>query len=52
MKMKTVMFKDVLMQCHTKSNEEQMQMLENEFDAWRGRYDQVDDILVMGIRIG
>ena len=52
LKMKTVMFKDVLMQCHTKSNEEQMQMLENEFDAWRGRYDQVDDILVMGIRIG
>lgn len=52
LKMKAAMFKEVLMQCCMKSNKEQIQMLENEFDKWRGRYDQVDDILVIGVRIG
>ena len=51
LKMKTNQFKSVLMQCHLKSNEEQVAILDKEWNAWRSHYDQIDDVLVMGIRI-
>jgi hypothetical protein len=31
--------------------EEQRLALENRFDAWRGELEQVDDVLVIGVRI-
>jgi hypothetical protein len=30
---------------------EQMFYLENEFDNWRSNHDQIDDVLIAGIRI-
>lgn len=51
LKMKSTKFKETLLDCCLKSNEEQIAILERDFESWRGRYDQIDDILVMGIRI-
>ena len=51
LKMKTQKFKEILLNCCYKSNEEQISILENEFSNWRGKHSQVDDILVMGIQI-
>lgn len=51
LKMKTKKFKEILLQCTLKSNEEQMKILENEFIAWKGSYEQVDDMLILGIQI-
>ncbi len=51
LKMKTTKFKEILQKCCQKSNETQIMILETEFNAWRGSYDQVDDILVLGIQI-
>ena len=50
-KMKSHKFKEVLLTCSHKSNSEQMEILETQFQKWKGKYEQVDDILVMGIQI-
>ena len=50
-KMKSHKFKEVLLTCSHKSNNEQMEILETQFQKWKGKYEQVDDILVMGIQI-
>ena len=50
-KYKSQRFRDFLMQIHNKSVEEQKSLLENEIETWKGSYEQIDDILVMGIRI-
>lgn len=52
LKMKAKNFKEILQKCCYKSSEEQIEILDNEFLAWKGKYEQVDDILVMGIQIG
>jgi serine phosphatase RsbU (regulator of sigma subunit) len=44
-------FKNLLLQIHKKPMEEQKSILENSMDEWMSAYKQVDDILVMGIRI-
>lgn len=51
LKMKTKKFKEILSQCALKSNEEQTKILENEFENWKGSFEQVDDILILGIQI-
>lgn len=51
LKMKTKKFKEILSRCALKSNEEQTNILEEEFLSWKGTYEQVDDILVLGIQI-
>ncbi len=43
--------KDMLMQIHNKPMEEQKSILENSIVQWMSQYKQVDDILVMGIRM-
>ena len=52
LKMKTQKFKEILLSCCHKSNNEQIEILESEFANWKGKHAQVDDILVMGIQIG
>ena len=52
LKMKTQKFKEILLNCCHKSNNEQIEILESEFANWKGKHAQVDDILVMGIQIG
>ncbi|HRX30608.1 MAG: SpoIIE family protein phosphatase [Bacteroidales bacterium] len=44
-------FKELLVNISSKSMEEQQAILEDTIDKWMGGNDQVDDILVMGIRI-
>jgi len=47
---KSKKFKQLLIDMHQKSMVIQKQILENEFEAWRSDYDQIDDIMVMGIQ--
>jgi serine phosphatase RsbU (regulator of sigma subunit)/Tfp pilus assembly protein PilF len=44
-------FREVLLEIHLKSMEEQLSLLEQCFIDWKGEYDQLDDILVMGIKV-
>ena len=57
-KFMTLRFRDLLQSMHQKSMPEQQQFLEDTLNEWmvhpersKGRYDQIDDILVMGIRL-
>ena len=43
-------FKRYLEKIFEKSLEEQMESLRDEFDRWRGKREQIDDILIMGIK--
>lgn len=51
LKMKASRFKQILLQCCQLSANEQIDTLETEFNNWRGSSDQVDDILIIGIKI-
>ncbi len=44
-------FQDLLLQYHKKPMEEQKVLLNDYFENWRGEHVQVDDVLVMGIKI-
>ena len=44
-------FKKLLLDIHKKSFKEQKEILNNELINWSGNYDQLDDILVIGIKI-
>ncbi len=50
-KFKTKPFKRLFMQTHQKPMHEQWLMLEETIESWKGSLDQVDDIMVIGIRI-
>jgi serine phosphatase RsbU (regulator of sigma subunit) len=50
-KFMTKNFKDLLMKIFEKPMDEQRNILDKAIDDWRGNLPQVDDILVMGIRI-
>jgi len=43
-------FKELLMAIHKSPMEEQKQILDDTLEAWRGENEQVDDIVVMGIK--
>lgn len=42
---------DLLIKIHTRPAEEQRIVLDNEFEAWRGHLEQIDDVCVIGVRI-
>lgn len=44
-------FKDLLLKNKSKSIEQQGEILDETFEAWRGKLEQVDDICVIGIKI-
>jgi serine phosphatase RsbU (regulator of sigma subunit)/ligand-binding sensor domain-containing protein len=44
-------FKQVLVKIHKLPMEEQLKILNDEFDKWRGDFEQVDDICIIGIRL-
>lgn len=50
-KFKTSRFRDVLTQIATQQIHHQKRELETVFDSWRGQFEQVDDICVVGIRV-
>jgi serine phosphatase RsbU (regulator of sigma subunit) len=50
-KYKSQKFRDFLVSIHQKSMEDQKKMLNDEIENWKGKISQIDDILVMGIKI-
>ncbi len=44
-------FRELLLEIHQESMEQQQHLLDQHFLEWKGGYDQLDDILVMGIRV-
>jgi len=44
-------FEELLLEVHTKPMETQKEILMTRFLEWKGNDDQIDDILVMGVRI-
>lgn len=44
-------FRDSLMSVHNKSMKEQHDLLKHQIESWQGPYEQLDDILVIGVRI-
>ena len=50
-KLKSVGFKKILMDIHKLPVSEQEQELDKRFKEWKGRYEQIDDVIVVGIRI-
>ncbi len=50
-KFKLLPFKEMLLKIKDQSMDEQKRMLEEQFYAWKGDSEQIDDVLVMGIKI-
>jgi serine phosphatase RsbU (regulator of sigma subunit)/tetratricopeptide (TPR) repeat protein len=50
-KYKSANFKKLLLSVQSKEMEAQREVLEQEFDRWRGPFEQIDDISVLGVRI-
>jgi len=48
---KSKYFKELLLNNHKKNLEEQKYILEKNIEEWRGEVEQIDDILVMGIKV-
>jgi serine phosphatase RsbU (regulator of sigma subunit)/tetratricopeptide (TPR) repeat protein len=44
-------FQDLLLRNHMKSMELQKEILENTFEKWKGEREQVDDVMVIGIKV-
>jgi serine phosphatase RsbU (regulator of sigma subunit) len=50
-KFKTKNYKKLLLEIHQKPMAEQREILDSTVDTWRGEWEQVDDIIIMGIRV-
>ena len=50
-KFKYAQFKQLLLSIQNKSMEEQKQILDTTMAQWKGALEQVDDILVIGVRV-
>ncbi|MCE9539731.1 MAG: SpoIIE family protein phosphatase, partial [Bacteroidetes bacterium] len=50
-KFKYSKLKEILIEIYGKTMKEQKNILENHFEKWKGNLEQVDDILVIGIRV-
>ncbi|MFO7657718.1 MAG: two-component regulator propeller domain-containing protein [Bacteroidales bacterium] len=49
-KYKTANFKEQLVSIHSKHVDDQRDLLEKNIEKWRGEYDQIDDMLIIGRR--
>jgi serine phosphatase RsbU (regulator of sigma subunit) len=45
-------FKELAYEIHTKPMKEQKEILENTFNEWKGQEDQIDDVLIIGFKLG
>ncbi|MEP7169784.1 MAG: SpoIIE family protein phosphatase [Bacteroidota bacterium] len=50
-KMMTKKFKEILLSIQNLSMQEQENHLKEYFEKWKGKYEQVDDVLIIGIRV-
>ena len=50
-KYKSSNFKEFLMQIETKEMDAQKEILDTEIERWKGEFEQVDDICIIGLRI-
>jgi hypothetical protein len=50
-KFKMIRLKNLLQDIHTKPMDEQCLHVKNTFSLWKENYEQVDDVLFMGIKI-
>lgn len=50
-KLRTLIFKDILIGMHKLPMEEQKEELKKMHKIWKGQFEQIDDILVIGIRL-
>ena len=51
-KYKSKRFKELLLSIQQEPMYTQKQLLENAFESWRGDFEQIDDVCVIGVRIG
>ncbi len=50
-KFKSKAFKDLLLSIQIKTMEEQRILLDNNFESWRGKIEQIDDVCIIGVKI-
>ena len=50
-KYKSLNFKKLLLSMQDKSMDSQQQLIEETYESWRGEYEQIDDVSVIGVRI-
>ncbi|PLX17381.1 MAG: hypothetical protein C0597_07055 [Marinilabiliales bacterium] len=50
-KFKTKNYKQLLLEIHQKPMAEQREILDKRIDEWRGKWEQVDDIIILGLRV-
>ena len=50
-KFKSKAFKEVLLSIQDKSMEEQKKILDQKFESWRGKLEQLDDVCIIGVKI-
>ena len=50
-KYKSVNFRKLLLSIQEETLESQKQLLDEAFEAWRGKYEQIDDVCVIGVRV-
>jgi serine phosphatase RsbU (regulator of sigma subunit) len=50
-KLKARSFKNLLLSCKDKHMKEQEEFMQNSFDEWKGEIEQIDDVILMGLKI-
>ncbi len=50
-KYKYKQLEELLLNCHNEPMEKQSEILQRSFEEWKGKLEQVDDVLVIGVRI-
>lgn len=50
-KFKTRNFKKLILSVQAEAMKDQGKLIEEAFDAWRGNYEQIDDVCVLGVRL-
>jgi serine phosphatase RsbU (regulator of sigma subunit) len=50
-KFKIKKFKELLLNIHIKSMDEQYEIVKNQFESWKKDFEQIDDVLVLGFKI-
>jgi len=50
-KYKSINFKKLLLSIQNKTMADQHKYLDEEFEKWRGKYEQIDDVCVIGVRV-